>query len=352
MSQQRSQALRDPGTVSLFAESDEERTRSALLEAFDGYVAARAAAPRAPGRAGRPWRAESEAVHREMWRAFVEYCAPRLISLESLTPGEIESYLATRGGSRDLSARYAWRLITLIDKVSHSVAASTQRAPNPAARLLLATPAFRDANTPEFEPALEYLTALEARKLIAFLTDNGSAAQRPALKKAWTDVRDRTAVALQLGAGLTPGECRVLQVADVVVGQSEVRDRPWKLTVPANGNYPRRETPIAGWASRQLGYWIEVRTKQGIAGDMLFPASAAGKPWGRSAVYESGRAVLEAAGLAAPAGGTYRLRHTFALRQLAQGKSESDVAAWLGLKDLSTIERYRRVVMRPVTDLV
>ena len=40
----------------------------------------------------------------------------------------------------------------------------------------------------------------------------------------------------------------------------------------------------------------------------------------------------------------FKLRHTFALRQLAKGKSESDVAKWLGFLDQNSMARYRRIV--------
>ena len=342
----------DSTTLSLFSNSREEQTHSALTTAFEDYARARAGSLRPAGRSGRPWRSETEAVYREMWGAFAGYCAQRFIELPSLSAEDIEAYLDSRGGSRDLSTRYAWRLVALIDHVAQHAASTLGMTPNAAARELLETERYRHANTPEFEPGLEYLTARESKSLIAFLTDNAKAAERAAQKKPWTQVRDRTAVALQLGAGLTPGECRMLVLDNVVVAGGDVKDLPWKLHVPANGNYPARETPLAVWAARQLLYWLDIRTQQGITGDMLFPASAAGKPWGRSAVYESGRLVLASAGIASPTGGTYRLRHTFALRQLARGKTDAEVAGWLGLQDLSAIDRYRRVVTRPVDDLV
>ncbi len=339
-------------TPSLFADTREEQISAALTDAFEQYARTRGASASLSGRSGRPWRADTEAVYREMWGAFVAYCAPRLMDLPSLSAEDIESYLSSRGGSRDLSTRYAWRLVALIDHVSQHESLTLGAAPNTAARDLLETERYRHANTPEFEPELDYLTARESKSLIAYLTDNARAPDRTAQKKAWTQVRDRTAVALQLGAGLTPGECRMLQLDDVIVAGGDIGGLPWKLSVPANGNYPARETPLAGWAARQLLYWLGIRARQGIAGSMLFPASAAGKPWGRSAVYESGRSVLASAGIASPSGGTYRLRHTFALRQLSRGKSDQEVAGWLGLQDISTIERYRRIVTRPVDDLV
>jgi site-specific recombinase XerD len=41
----------------------------------------------------------------------------------------------------------------------------------------------------------------------------------------------------------------------------------------------------------------------------------------------------------------FKLRHTFALRQLRKGKTEEEVARWLGLLDINSMTRYRRIVL-------
>jgi site-specific recombinase XerD len=74
------------------------------------------------------------------------------------------------------------------------------------------------------------------------------------------------------------------------------------------------------------------------------PVTRAGKAWSDTACYRACKAVLAAAGMDPDAGGVFKLRHTFALRQLAKGKSEAEVARWLGLLDVSGMARYRRIV--------
>ena len=55
---------------------------------------------------------------------------------------------------------------------------------------------------------------------------------------------------------------------------------------------------------------------------MLFPSTrSTGKPWGKVAQYNAAKEVLAATGLEDIEGGSFRLRHTFALRQLRKGKS-------------------------------
>jgi integrase len=94
--------------------------------------------------------------------------------------------------------------------------------------------------------------------------------------------------------------------------------------------------------------WLTIRTQQNIAGDLVFPSTLGGKAWSHTACYEACKAVLAGAGMEKDSGGVFKLRHTFALRQLAKGKSETEVAKWLGLVDLNGMARYRRLVARPV----
>jgi hypothetical protein len=64
--------------------------------------------------------------------------------------------------------------------------------------------------------------------------------------------------------------------------------------------------------------------------------------------------VLVAAGFPeeVASGGSFRMRHTFALRHLCRGKSPEDVARWLGIIDPAVMARYQRVLMAPVDRLV
>jgi site-specific recombinase XerD len=58
--------------------------------------------------------------------------------------------------------------------------------------------------------------------------------------------------------------------------------------------------------------------------------------------------VLAAAGVADTEGGSFKLRHTFALRQLRRGTEPEQVAEWLGLSDAAALARYRKVLVAPV----
>jgi hypothetical protein len=59
----------------------------------------------------------SVAVYRSMWTALSAWCVGRGLHLDALKADHFEAYLLSRGGTEELSARYAWRLLTLADEV-------------------------------------------------------------------------------------------------------------------------------------------------------------------------------------------------------------------------------------------
>lgn len=299
-------------------------------------------------------------VYRDMWSAFTAWClgqSPR-VSLASLDLRDLQAFQAARFGRKSsdlsLSPRHALKLVRLIDRVLRHHAAQRDEPPNTAAAdWLAAHPEVRYAESANADPLPDFLSVAEAKHLITFLSN---ARPRPGLSASrrdshaaftWQELRNRTAVALQLGGGLTPGDVRALTLASPVAHGGRVRDRPWKLAVPGNGNSLARETPIAPWAGELLQHWLEVRKKGRIEGDSLFPSTRSGKPWGKESQYKCARAVLAEAGLDSSEGGSFRLRHTFALRQLRRGFEPETVARWLGVEP-AVMDRYRRVVSAPI----
>jgi integrase len=140
-----------------------------------------------------------------------------------------------------------------------------------------------------------------------------------------------------------------LELEDVVINGGRGKNIPWKLQVKGNGNAPARETPLAPWAGQLLRYWLDIRSEQQVPGRMLFPSTrSSGKPWGKVAQYNAAKEVLSAAELEDVEGGSFRLRHTFALRQLRKGKKPEEVAKWLGVTDPSVMARYQRVIVAPI----
>ena len=291
----------------------------------------------------------SVAVYRSMWGALTAWCVERTLALGGLQAPELEAFLQSRGGSENLTPRHAWRLLMLVDEVLAHHARSHQLPRNESAqRLLVSRPDWRYANANDKTPLPEHLRADEARKLVDWLLDPAGvqpAAGTPA--QAWQSLRNRSSVGLQLGAGLTPGDIRLAQLNAVVARASSTGLLPWKIRLPAHGGAPARDAPMAPWAGKLLRTWLDTRQAIQMAGPMLFPATRSGRPWGKVAQYMAAKAVLVDAGLQDTEGGSFKLRHTFALRQLKRGTEPERVAEWMGLSDTAALARYRRVLMTP-----
>jgi len=327
----------------------------AYAQAFEAWVQARE-------QIGELRQRSSVMVYRSMWGAFTAWCVGQGVALDGLLPEDLVAYLHSRGGADDLSDRYAWRLLMMVDAVLVHRARAPGVPRNTAARdLLMARPQWRFANSADKTPLPDHLDAAQARRLVRWLLDPKPAASgssgsscfgevgvRTPSADTWQSLRNRAAVALQLGAGLTPGDIRAATLDGVVRAGSRVVGLPWKIRLPGHGSSPAREAPVAPWAGRLLRAWLDTRSALLIAGPALFPSTRSGRAWGKVAQYGSAKAVLAAAGVPDADGGSFRLRHTFALRQLRRGTPPEQVAQWMGLSEVTALARYRRVVMGPV----
>jgi len=194
------------------------------------------------GRAGRLQRESSVDVYDHMWSALTAWAVGNKLEIDALTADDLDTYLAIRGGADDLSDRYAWRLLRLVDRVMQHRARYHGTAPNHAAAQALARrPELRFANAHDKDPLPAFLPAAEAKALVTYLS-----AVRPGrtpTKQPWQEVRNRAAVGLMLGAGVTPGEVRALELEDVIASGGRGKNVPWKLQIKGNGNARRARRP-------------------------------------------------------------------------------------------------------------
>jgi integrase len=298
-----------------------------------------------------------------LWQAFAEWCLAQspAVSLDTITEADIGAFINSRLEPKSavkakpsrlkeagkFTPRHAWRLLTLIDGVLEARARNMASAsPNrSAASLLQSREDWLYANANRRDKLPSYLAPAEARVLVNYLSVGLPRSGRRGADITWQELRNRAAVALHLGSGLTPGDVRVLRVRSPVVRNGDEKGVPGTVRVPSHGDSPEREAPIIKWAGRVLAFWQKVREEQALAGDFLFPATRSGKQWGKVTHYDAVKSVLEASGIdkSLVEGGAYRLRHTFALRQLRRGKSPDLVAKWLGVVEMRVMDRYRRV---------
>lgn len=119
------------------------------------------------GRAGLLHRESSLEVYEHMWSALAAWAVGNGLRLKDISASDLGSYLATRGGSEELSARYAWRLLRLVDRVLSQHFRDMGLAANHAAAELIASrPEIRYANSADADPLLEFLPASEAKRLV------------------------------------------------------------------------------------------------------------------------------------------------------------------------------------------
>jgi integrase len=359
-------------TLPLFSNpaSDGDTLAQSLQIQFATWLAS------SPGRGPRQQgalREESAQIYADMWQAFTAYCAPfdaeqgtarvHLDPVQGLGLGreDLLDFLAfaavrpqrkTRTGQAHaaLTPRYAWRLLQLIDRVLNHDREAHGLDPIEAPWLLMQEAPYRYANASALTPVPDVLTDAQSHALIAHCTAiTGVDATRGA---TWKSIRDRSAVALMLGAGLAPGQVRVLNTEDVAIDGGTEPGVPWRLSVAADGSSAAHQVPIAAWAARQLRFWLDVRAAQGEAmqqSPWVFPSTTTGKPWSHPACHRAAVGTMDEAGI--EGGSPFRLRHTFAVRQLLSGHAEEEVARWMGYADTGPMKRYRHVLSAPATGL-
>jgi integrase len=295
----------------------------------------------------------SALVYRSMWDAFAHWCVARERRLGDVVAADIRAFMAARSVLGELSDRHAWRLLSLLDAVLRQNTRALDEAGNRAALQVLASrPEWQFANASERDPLPDFLPAPQARQLVVWLLDPQNPHQcAGARAHSWQALRNRTAVALQLGAGLTPGDVRAALVGGVLGDSGRRSIRPWRLRVPRHGAVAERDAPLAPWASRLLAQWLAARSSASLPGDLLFPGTRKGSAWAKVAQYQAANAVLHDAGVEGAGRGSFVLRHTFALRQLRRGHAPEDVARWLGVSDPGVMARYERVLVQ-AADLI
>lgn len=286
-------------------------------------------------------RESSEEVYRHIWHAFADWACQRQLFPQQLNAGLLQDYLAEREQHHGLSPRHAWRVLRLLDRVL-GLYHRDQGLPAPLAclQLLERRPDIRYANASRFDELPQELSMQQAAKLARWLARTGSASACAGLP-TWQQVRNHAALALHLGAGLTPAEVRALPSARLFLSAapSEVS------TVHPVGTEPptRVPIPLPRWAVPVLQRWQGLRAELAIPGAQFLPSTkGSGKPWGKVAHHVAVKTALAEAGLAAEDISAYSLRHAFALHALHRRVPPDQVARWLGVTEPDVMERYRR----------
>ena len=312
------------------------------------YEAALASWLNARQQEGRTYRASTIFLYREMWGSFGRWCTGQNppVALRSITKKDLDRFRQSRLGAKQsaISPLHALRLLRLIDKVLlHDASTEFGLLKTAADEAIKAEPDIRYAASSHAEPTVQVLNAAHTLQLMNHLSSAKTSLDQTALNLSWQSLRNLVSVSLQLGSGLGPAELRSLTMDCVVTG-GRIEDRYFKLGVPAIGGAPAHEAPVAPWAAKLLQHWLQTRAELGIQGTWLFPSTRTGKQWGKVAQYNAAQQVFKDAGIENLAGGSFVLRHTFALRQLRHGTKATNVAKWMGVVDPKVMARYMRAL--------
>ena len=313
--------------LSLFASTAGDPSDEPL---FDDWLSARQAR-------GRPLRASSIAVYRDMWTTVCRALGTRHVRALHMGEGDLAAALQSVGGT----PRYRKRLLSLLDAVltAHGV-----KPEGSAARALLRTDEYRLADSREHERLPTILNAFQQQALLAKL----SARMK---EGSWKAQRDAAIAAVIFGGGVKPGEALTLQWSQVVCADLDSVGglRPFKLSLDGRATTGGREAPLAAWSARVLADWMLTYRALGFHGDAVFPGTRhGGAAVGKHAFYRSFRALLESLDIHVGTFGSHVLRHTFAVRQLAAHKDDArrvvEVRDWMGLVRIESMQPYRRIV--------
>lgn len=287
-------------------------------------------------------RETSREIYRTIWGSFARDL-PTDVSISGITSEMVASYLVTGASklaseeSKDdtgiskirteiLSIRYQARVASLIEKVMdhHEKVTKTVIAGESAVRTLMRrTPALANALKRETreEPALDVLSDEEHAALKIRLIEDGKADITDNGAITWSAARDRTSMALQLGAGLSPSDVRELTISD---STSKGMDANWNSGSRFAFVFPGETVQQEG-SSKQPGQWS--------------------KP-GQHKQTSKFMAAMKISG------SSFKLRHSWAMEKLRDGASEREVARWLGVQDDGeVIKRYREALASRTTML-
>lgn len=309
-------------------------------------------------------RHSSREIYKAVWGAFVRDL-PAGITIESITSDMVAHYLATgatpipgvysKRRAEQLSIGYQARVASLIGKVMrhHAKMTETQiEGDSPVTALMRRTPALANASRRETrqDPDLDFLSPSEHVTMRDVLISRALADAKADAVVKWSDARDRTSMALQLGAGLSPSDVRELTLGE---GLSRSMNSSWDsstrfLFVPQNGKLLKRHTLVDAWAATLFDQWIDqLRNRKPLAqvsfvfpGEITARKQASKQPgqWSKAGQHKQTTKVIATMGLS---GSSFKLRHTWALSKLREGLNPRDVARWLGIQDGGEVmQRY------------
>ncbi|WP_436196667.1 tyrosine-type recombinase/integrase [Paraburkholderia hospita] len=267
--------------------------------------------------------------HRAMFARFYRYLASHRTTLTTFGTDDIDGFFSHL--ERDCKPGTSTRLryLKLIDRLARHLKALNLRTDNPAATLMTGE------RWPEDEPTPVFLSPDEDARLQAICRADAS--------ESFKALRNVAIVALLLGSGVTAAELRALSKDDLDVNQSRV-----SVFVKKRGPRIARRVPVDAFAVETLRAYAKARAALSCPTNLLFVATAAGKPMKAGTLGQCVQASLRAANATASDESPRLLRNTYGRRHLIQGKTNEQVSSLMGLSSHRTVTRLRETITAPI----
>lgn len=291
-----------------------------------------------------PMRASSARIYILMFGKFLRWLDEREIALLDVTNATILQFLEHASAApdaqaplkKDLNSSIRIRYLRIFERVFHHLNVH----PNPARHAAFEIYKSQDKQLRGKDLDKVAMTDAEHAAFMQALpvAPGPVTAQDPT--RGWKRRRDRAMQAVMLGAGLKVSE--VIGMAIEHVGEPDATGCiPVTVSPTSTGGTSRwHQTQLRLFAVQEVVQWKAERTRLGIPGPLLFPASLQGGRLDKATVYRQVKATFERAGIDIQRLGGRTLRNSFAVRELKQGASIELVGEFMGHRKRKSTEHY------------
>ncbi len=271
----------------------------------------------------------SAEIYQIQWRQFINWLDHERIALNAVVPDTVERFLINLEIKQDQRQRY----LRLIERVFNYLRRDTFGTVNPATAVAL-HPEFEWASVPPNDPT-GFLDPSAYAALATFLAKEP--ASHLSAVGSWRAHRDRAIVAAFAGAGLKMAELQVLTVS------CKFEDGDW-LTFSEGVPPSERRARLQPFALPILREWLSVRAQAETAGQLVFPATRAGRSMHKATVLRATNDLLCAADVRETHGeriSPQTLRNSYAAFWFESEMDIETVTQTLGFKQIVSAQRLK-----------
>jgi integrase/recombinase XerD len=269
--------------------------------------------------------------HCSMFGRFNSFLTERRVALNSFGTDHIADFFASLAHECQPGTTTRLRYLKLIDRLSRHLVAHAIRTDNPAGSLLAGE------RWPEDEPVPVYISA-----------DEDACLQKrcvPREFETFKDLRNVSVVAMFLASGIT-----VAELQKMTIGDCEFEGARPSIFINKYGPRIARRVPLDRFAIDLLRMYLGRRLEMSSSGELLFVATAGGKPMKADTLGMCVRAALREVGATAADESPRLLRNTYGRRHLIEGKTNEQISSLLGLSSHRTATRLRQTLEAPDPD--